>query len=73
MYVYIVLYRLIGSFYGFDHELRCSNKYTVYSRLDPFPRMQVCMGSIAHPEEWKIEFSFFAFDIPVPGIKIYLI
>jgi hypothetical protein len=29
------------------------------------------MGSIAHADEWKAEFSFYAFDIPVPNTCVY--
>ena len=29
------------------------------------------MGKISHPEEWTQEFSFYAFDIPVPGTCVY--
>lgn len=64
-------WRICGSFYAFDLELPCSNKYTVYTRTDPFPRMQVCMGNIAYPEQWNAEFSFYAFDIPLPGSCVY--
>jgi hypothetical protein len=66
-------WRLCGSFYAFDMELRCSNKYTVYTRNDPFPRMQVCMGNIAYPEQWTADFSFYAFDIPLPGSCVYML
>jgi hypothetical protein len=27
-----------GSFFGFDHQLQGSSKYSVYTRDDPFPR-----------------------------------
>ena len=36
--------------------------------------MQLCMGDhpyIAHENEWTREFSFYAFDIPVPGTCLY--
>ena len=29
--------------------------------------MNVTMGPISHPEQWVEKFSFYAFDIPVPG------
>ena len=65
------IFRILGSFYGFDMPLTCSSLYTVYTRDDPFPRMQICRGPIAYPEEWYAEFSFYAFDIPVPGTCSY--
>ena len=37
-------WRLISSFWAFDFPLRCTNKYTVYRRDDPFPRMCIALG-----------------------------
>lgn len=59
--------RLIGSFYGFDKELPGSNCYSVYLRLDPFPRMMMAIGKIEKEHEWTLLSSFYSFDIPLPG------
>jgi hypothetical protein len=64
-------WRLIGSFFGFDHQLTGSSKYTIYRRADPFPRMLVALDNIQRPEEWDASLSFYAFDIPVPGTILY--
>lgn len=64
-------YRLIGSFFGFNAPLPGSSKYTVYQRLDPFPRMMMTMSVIQRSEEWPESFSFYAFDIPVPNSVRY--
>ena len=40
-------WRLISSFWAFDFPLRCTNKYTVYRRDDPFPRMCIALGNFS--------------------------
>jgi hypothetical protein len=64
-------WRLIGSFYGFDHQLPSSYKFTVYRRFDPFTRMLLARESIQNPEQWHADFTFYAFDIAVPGTMRY--
>mmetsp|Transcript_4026 Transcript_4026/g.4149 ORF Transcript_4026/g.4149 Transcript_4026/m.4149 type:complete len:392 (-) Transcript_4026:283-1458(-) len=64
-------WRLIGSFYGFDQPLTCSNAYTVYIRQDPFPRMMIALDTFSRIEEWTVAYKFHAFDIPVPGTCCY--
>lgn len=65
-------WRLIGSFYAFDLELPCTNKYTVYTREDPFRRIIITMDeSFDDADNWQVAFSFYAFDIPVPGTCAY--
>lgn len=64
-------WKLIGSFYGFDHQLPSSSKYTVYRRKDPFPRMQIARDVIQNASEWSADFAFYAFDIAVPGSMRY--
>ncbi len=65
-------WRLKGSFYAFDCALPSSNKYTVYTREDPFRRMVITMGeSFDDADQWTVAFSFYAFDIPVPGTCVY--
>lgn len=73
IYTYICthIYRLIGSFYGFDQPLTCSNAYTVYIRQDPFPRMMIALDTFSRIEEWTVAYKFHAFDIPVPGTCCY--
>ena len=60
-------WRIVGSFFAFERELYGSNKYTIYSRTDPFPLIQVAIGPIVRMEEWKVQAEFYAFDIPLPG------
>jgi hypothetical protein len=64
-------WRLIGSFFGFDHQLSGSSKYTIYRRPDPFPRMLIALDNILRAEEWDSSLQFYAFDIPVPGTILY--
>ena len=60
-------WKLAGSFFAFDKELSGSSLFTVYSRDDPFPRIQIAVGPIARAEEWTVSVQFYAFDIPLPG------
>ncbi len=67
---YLFMYKgwkLVGSFFAFDYELYGSNQYSVYTRDDPFPRINVGIGPIAHAEEWTLQHQFYAFDIPLAG------
>ena len=64
-------WRIIGSFYGFDHQLPGSSQFTVYRRLDPFPRMVMALQNIERSHEWNQDLKFYAFDIPVPGTARY--
>jgi hypothetical protein len=64
-------YNLVGSFFGFHAQLPGSSKYTVYQRIDPFPRMMISMSVIERDEEWPEQFSFYAFDIPIPHAVRY--
>lgn len=64
-------WRLLGSFYAFDLQLPCTNKYTVYTAQEPFHRMRMSMGSIYNTSEWKEQFSFYTFDIPIQGTCQY--
>lgn len=64
-------WRLIGSFFGFDHQVLGSSKFTIYRRQDPFPRMLIALDNIQRPEEWDSSLSFYAFDIPIPGTILY--
>ena len=66
-------WKIIGSFYGFDHELKGSSKYTIYRRNDPFRRMMIARDNIQRPEEWDSSLSFYAFDVPVPGTMQYVL
>jgi len=43
------------------------SQYTVYTRDDPFPRINVAIGPIAHMEEWTLQHQFYAFDIALAG------
>jgi len=60
-------WKLVSSFFAFDKELCGSNQYTVYTRNDPFPRINVAIGPIAHMEEWTLQHQFYAFDIALAG------
>jgi hypothetical protein len=60
-------WKITGSFFAFDCQLYGSNQYTVYTRNDPFPRMNLAIGPIAHMEEWTVQHQFFAFDIALAG------
>jgi hypothetical protein len=60
-------WKIAGSFFAFDKELYGSNKYTVYSREDPFHRINVAIGPISHENEWTKQHEFYAFDIPLAG------
>lgn len=60
-------WRLVGSFFAFDKQLTGSNQYTVYTRNDPFPRINVAIGPIAHMEEWTVQHQFYAFDVAIAG------
>ena len=64
-------WRIIGSFFGFDHQLEGSSCYTIYRRWDPFPRVLIAMDTILNPEEWDNSLKFYAFDVPVPGTILY--
>lgn len=64
-------WRIIGSFYGFDHQITNSSLYTVYRRSDPFPRMNIALQNIEKSEEWNQDLKFYAFDIPIPGTAKY--
>lgn len=66
-------WKLIGSFFAFDKELTGSSLFTVYARDDPFPRMHICVGPIARPEEWRVQAQFYAFDIPLPGTCFFTV
>lgn len=60
-------WKITSSFFAFDKELYGSNQYSVYTRNDPFPRMNVAIGPIAHMEEWTLQHQFYAFDIALAG------
>ena len=62
---------LKGSFYAFDLPITGTNKYTVYTMEEPFPRMMIAIGAISHVEAWKEKFHFYAFDVPVPATCVY--
>jgi hypothetical protein len=65
-------WRIIGSFYGFDHPLTGTQRYTIYTRLDPFPRMLVALGDVDRAEEWSgTRLSFYTFDVPIPDTTMY--
>lgn len=64
-------WRIIGSFYGFDHQLPGSSQFTIYRREDPFPRVIVALQNIERSHEWNQDLKFHAFDIPVPGTAKY--
>lgn len=64
-------WRLIGSFFGFDHQVEGSSCYTVYRRNDPFPRVLIALDTILNPEEWDSSLKFYAFDVPIPGTVLY--
>lgn len=64
-------WKIIGSFYGFDHQLTNTSLFTVYRRSDPFQRMIIALQNIERSEEWDQELKFYAFDIPVPGTAKY--
>jgi len=64
-------WRVICSFYGFDHQLSGTSQYTIYRREDPFPRMIIALQNIEHPEEWNTDLKFYAFDVPIPGTARY--
>lgn len=64
-------WKVIGSFYGFDHQLTGSSQYTVYTRSDPFPRVLIARDRIQQAEEWDQSIKFFAFDIPTPNTSMY--
>jgi hypothetical protein len=66
-------WKLAGSFFAFDKELSGSSLFTVYSREDPFPRIQIAVGPIACAEEWTVSVQFYAFDIPLPGTCYFTI
>lgn len=65
-------WRLIGSFFGFDGPLQGSSLYTVYRRMDPFPRMLIQLdGMLSRAEQWDASLKFYAFDVPVPQSTCY--
>jgi hypothetical protein len=64
-------WKIIGSFYGFDHQLTNTSQYTIFRRLDPFPRMHIALQNIERSEEWNQDLKFFAYDIPIPGTAKY--
>ena len=64
-------WKIIGSFFGFDHQLTSSSLYTIYRRSDPFPRILIALDKIQRPEEWNSDLKFYAFDIPIPGTVKY--
>jgi hypothetical protein len=64
-------WRIIGSFYGFDHQMTSSSQYTIYRRTDPFPRVVIALQKIERSEEWNQDLKFYAFDIPFPGTAKY--
>ena len=66
-------WKIIGSFFAFDKELMGSSLFTVYSREDPFPRLQIAVGPIARAEEWTVVAQFYAFDIPLPGTCFFTV
>lgn len=66
-------WRVIGSFYGFTHQLPSTSRYTVYQRQDPFPRMLIALEAIQNAEEWDSSISFYAFDIPIPNTALYTV
>eukprot|EP01039_Chlorochromonas_danica_P002276 gene2276-2491_t len=66
-------WRVIGSFYGFDHQLPSSALYTVYRRWDPFPRVHIAREVIQNADQWQADFQFYAFDIAIPGTMKYSI
>lgn len=64
-------WRLTGSFFGFDHQLAGSSKFTIYYRDDPFPRVNIAVGPMNRPEEWTVRGHFYAFDCPIPGTCMF--
>jgi len=64
-------WRLICSFWAFDQPLTCCQKYVVYHRNDPFPRMVVALDTFDRIEEWTPTFTFYAWDVAVPGTRGY--
>lgn len=64
---------LIGSFYGFDKQVPGSNRYTIFTRQDPFPRMLMSSEDVLQPEGWSVSEIFYAFDIPLPRTCPYLV
>ena len=66
-------WKIIGSFFAFDMELVGSSLFTIYSREDPFQRIQIAVGPIARAEEWTVVGQFYAFDIPLPGTCFFTI
>lgn len=64
-------WRLIGSFYGFDHQLPGTSLVTVYRRMDPFPRMLMALQPIQNAHEWDNSLQFYAFDVPAPNTAKY--
>lgn len=65
-------FKMIGSFFAFDDQVPNSNKINIYVREDPFHRIMITMKEVAEMEPgWNQLFSFYAFDIPVPGTVSY--
>jgi hypothetical protein len=64
-------WRLISSFWAFDAPLRCTNKYTVYQRNDPFPRMVIALDTFDRIDEWTPTHTFYAWDVCIPGTRGY--
>lgn len=60
-------WKLVGSFFAFEKEMYGSNQYSVYTRDDPFPRVNVAIGPISHEDEWTLQHQFYAFDIALAG------
>ena len=50
-----------------------ANKYRIYKREDPFPRMMIAIGSIERAEQWTCDMEFYAFDIPLPNTTAYTV
>ena len=51
--------------------LRCTNKYTVYHRNDPFPRMVIALDTFDRIDEWTPTHTFYAWDVCIPGTLGY--
>ncbi len=64
-------WKLIGSFYGFDHHIPGSSLFTVFRRMDPFPRMLIALQPIQNAHEWDNSIQFYAFDVPAPNTAKY--